>query len=240
MPFPRISVIIPAFNEARYLPATLAALQRAAAQVDGGVEIIVADNGSTDETAAIARAHGAAVVPVAPKCIAAVRNGGAAAARGAYLVFNDADNLVSENLLAEIARVLDAGRHAGGGVGNVRMQRLSVGTFLFNMLPLWMAALVTRTSMVTFYCTRAAFDGVGGFDETRKMAEDHDFAQRLRRWARGQGLRYHNLYRGHVVVSTRKYDEHGDFFLVRHPIKLLRAIRQDQSVLDEFWYRPNR
>lgn len=237
---PLFSVVVPAFNEARYLPDTLAALRRAIDALGAPVEVIVADNGSTDATADIARGHGARVVPVAPKCISAVRNGGAAAARGRYLVFNDADNHVSGNLLVEIRRVLDAGRHVGGGVGNVRMQRLSIGTFLFNMLPLWMAALVTRTSMVVFYCPREAFEAVGGFDETRKMAEDHEFAQRLRRWGRARGLRYKNLYRAHVVVSTRKYDEHGDYFLLRHPIKLMRAIRQDQAVLDEFWYRPNR
>ena len=53
--------------------------------------MIVADNGSTDHTAAIARERACRVVPVAPRVIAAVRNGGAAIARGAFLAFVDAD-----------------------------------------------------------------------------------------------------------------------------------------------------
>jgi glycosyltransferase involved in cell wall biosynthesis len=237
---PALSVIIPAYNEANYLPRTLEAVHRAMEQVDGVVEIIVSDNLSTDNTAAIAREYGARVVTATTKCIAAVRNTGAAAARGRVLVFCDADNRISPNLLASIQQAMQRGRYAGGGVANVQMNRLSIGTFLFNMLPLWCCAILLRTAMVVFYATPEAFEGVGGFDETKPMAEDYDFAQRLRQWGKARGLRYKNLYRGHVIVSTRKYDEHGDFFLIMNPRKLVRAIKKDQAVLDEFWYNPNR
>ena len=61
-----LSIIIPAFNEADYLPSTLDSIQRASehlqSQADVGVEVIVVDNNSTDDTAAVAEAMGATVV----------------------------------------------------------------------------------------------------------------------------------------------------------------------------------
>ncbi len=52
----RLSVVIPAHNEAAYLPATLASLQRQ--QVPGGFEVVVVDNASTDNTAEVAERLG--------------------------------------------------------------------------------------------------------------------------------------------------------------------------------------
>ncbi|MFB3110649.1 MAG: glycosyltransferase family 2 protein, partial [Gemmatimonadales bacterium] len=91
---PRFSLIIPAYNEEAYLPRLLDTVGIArAAYRDGpdAIEVIVADNGSTDATAEIARASGCRVVSVAKRVIAAARNGGAAVARGALLAFTDAD-----------------------------------------------------------------------------------------------------------------------------------------------------
>jgi glycosyltransferase involved in cell wall biosynthesis len=237
---PRLSVVIPAYNEERYLPATLAAMRRAEAFAGIPIEIIVSDNLSSDQTARVARSFGARVVEVPTKSISAVRNGGAAAATGEYLAFCDADNIVSENLFAELLRQMDSGKYIGGGVSTVHMERLSLGTFLFNWLPLRCTPLVTGVSMVLFYTRRDTFARIGGFDEATKMAEDLEFAKRLRAEGRRNGLKYCHLRGASVTVSTRKYDEFGDFFLVRHPAKVARAIMGDQAVLDEFWYRPNR
>ncbi|HEY6225471.1 MAG TPA: glycosyltransferase, partial [Gemmatimonadales bacterium] len=81
---PDISLVIPAYNEARFLPRLLtslvAARDRYAAR-GGAVEIIVADNMSTDDTEKLAAAGGARVVRVTERRIASARNGGAAAAR---------------------------------------------------------------------------------------------------------------------------------------------------------------
>ncbi len=237
---PRISVVIPAYNEERYLPATLEAVRRAEAHLGEPVEIIVADNLSTDRTAEVAQAHGARVVTVTTKSIAAVRNGGAAAATGQYLAFCDADNLMSENLLSEVAKALDSGRFVGGGVGAVKMERLSLGTFLFNWVPLRLTPLMTGVSMVLFFTSKDVFERIGGFDEKTLMAEDYEFGCRLKREGRRLGQRYKHLYRASVTVSTRKYDEFGDFFIITQGHKVVRAIFGDRAVLDEFWYKPNR
>lgn len=82
---PRFSLVIPAFNEARYLPRLLDSVDQARHAYRGGpaeVEVIVADNMSTDDTAAIAAARGCKVTSVTKRVIGAVRNGGAAVATG--------------------------------------------------------------------------------------------------------------------------------------------------------------
>src|SRR5690242_4869767 len=104
-----ISVIIPAFNEERFLPQTLQHLHQATkylgAAPDRHVEIIVVDNASSDRTAEIALAAGAKVISVPEHNIAKVRNAGAAAASGELLVFLDADTLIPEILLRRIGQV---------------------------------------------------------------------------------------------------------------------------------------
>ena len=80
---PAISIVVPAYNEATLLPRLLDTIDIARDRFEGGrdqIEVIVADNGSTDETGAIARARGCLVAPVSKRVIGASRNGGASLA----------------------------------------------------------------------------------------------------------------------------------------------------------------
>jgi glycosyltransferase involved in cell wall biosynthesis len=85
------SFVIPALNEARYIGATLGSIRRAMESVaeSADYEIIVVDDGSADATVQIARNHGVRAIEVRKRNIAAVRNAGAAAAKGEFLVFVD-------------------------------------------------------------------------------------------------------------------------------------------------------
>lgn len=102
----KLSIIIPAFNEAAYIGATLDSLEAAAAhlrtQSGAEVELIVVDNNSTDDTAAVARSKGAAVVAEPVQGIARARNAGARRAKGDVLVFVDADVTAPATFLAAI------------------------------------------------------------------------------------------------------------------------------------------
>lgn len=114
----RVSVVIPAFNEEKLLPATLAAVGAAAEafRVRGwSWECVVCDNNSTDRTAELARAAGAAVVFEPVNQIGRARDAGARVATGDWLVFIDADSLPSRELFADIAERIAAGRYLGGG-----------------------------------------------------------------------------------------------------------------------------
>ena len=94
-----ISVIVPAFNAARYLPEAVASIHE---QTCAPLEIIVIDDGSTDETPEVVRALGNAVVSIRQSNlgIGAARNRGVEAARGNYLAFLDADDLFMPGKLA--------------------------------------------------------------------------------------------------------------------------------------------
>jgi len=122
--FEGVSVLIPAHNEADWLPACLDALC-AADPVAGPVEVIVVANGCTDDTAELARKKAPAfeargwalrVLELAQGSKLGALNAGEAAARGAVLVYLDADVLVSPPLLAQLAGALaeDAPRYASG------------------------------------------------------------------------------------------------------------------------------
>src|SRR6266496_3524013 len=103
---PRYSLIIPAYNEERLLGRLLDSVDAARATYGGGdaVELIVADNASTDRTAVIAAMRGCRVIAVEKRVIAAARNAGARAARGEFLAFVDADAQVHPDTFVEIDR----------------------------------------------------------------------------------------------------------------------------------------
>jgi len=84
-----VSVVIPCHNQARYLPASIGSAQ---AQTHAPLEIIVVDDGSKDDTAAVASARGATVIRQTNAGVSGARNAGLAAARAEFVVFLDADD----------------------------------------------------------------------------------------------------------------------------------------------------
>ncbi|WP_428056823.1 glycosyltransferase family 2 protein [Candidatus Avelusimicrobium alvi] len=88
---PVFSVVLPCLNEAPSLPGCLQEIRQAADKINLPYEIIVADNGSTDASARLAREQGARVVAVAIRGYGAALQAGLSAARGRAVVFADAD-----------------------------------------------------------------------------------------------------------------------------------------------------
>lgn len=112
----RVSVVIPARDEAARIGRTVGAVfDQAPPGVE--VEVIVADDGSADDTAALASGAGARVVPVLPPgSPGAARNRGAAAATGDPIVFLDADCVPGPGWLAALLAAHDIGTDAGEAV----------------------------------------------------------------------------------------------------------------------------
>lgn len=231
--------MIPAYNESRYLPTTIAAVRRAEARLGEPVEIIVGDNASTDGTAEVAVSLGARVVPVSIRCISAVRNTAASHATGKYLVFVDADDLMSENLLVEVKRVLDSGEYIGGGVARTRYDRDSWGIRITHGIVQSVLSF-TGLSLFLFYTTAEAFEAAGRFNEDLLCTEDYDFAKRLRALGKHRGLRYKNLRSAYLVKSSRKFSEFGDWGAFTHPLTGMRAAMNDPKAAYEIWYKPRR
>jgi glycosyltransferase involved in cell wall biosynthesis len=86
---PLVTAVLPCFNQARYLPRSIGSVHR---QTHQPIEIIVVDDGSTDDTSAVATRLGARVVRQANAGLSAARNAGLAVATGPLVVFLDADD----------------------------------------------------------------------------------------------------------------------------------------------------
>jgi len=200
---PDYSIVLPAYNEAALLPATLAELGRSMAGIPLRGEIVVCDNNSTDATAAAARTAGVRVVFEPVNQISRARNTGAHAARGRLLVFVDADTLVPATLLVKALDALATGRACGGGAA-VAMEGLT-GGLAGRMLALW-NGLSRRRRLAAgsfVFCLREAFFAVGGFSEQVYASEEIWLSRDLRRWGRPRDLEFVILDEA-VTTSGRK------------------------------------
>jgi glycosyltransferase involved in cell wall biosynthesis len=114
-PLPRYSIVVPCYNEATYLPATLRSLQ--AQDYPGPYEIVVVDNNSTDGTADVARAWGVRVVEEKQPGVCFARQRGLAVSRGAIVVSADADTVYAPGWLSAIDRQFAGDESIVGVVG---------------------------------------------------------------------------------------------------------------------------
>lgn len=242
MTAPRYSMVVPAYNEERLLPRLLDSIDvaRNSYSGTGNVEVIVADNSSTDRTASIAAARGARIVSVEKRVIAAARNGGARAARGEILAFTDADSQVHPRTFAEIDSALATGRVVGGATG-VTLARWSPGIAVAYAIMLPMGVITGMDTGVVF-CRRQDFEAMGGYDESIFIAEDVAFLQALRRLGKARGQRLARVTSAKGIASTRKFDEFGDwhfFTVLGAGVKYLWT-RELTGFLDRYWYKPKR
>lgn len=232
------SVIVPAHDEARLIGRGLAAIAAAAERAPEPVEVVVVANRCRDATAEIAEQAGAVVVANDARNLSAVRNAGAAAATGDVLVTVDADCLLSPFALADVAQLLATGRYVGGGT-RVVPERRSPG-IVATYAAVGLVTAVTRLSAGSFWCRRADFEAIGGFDEGLLVGEDLDFARRLRAHGRATGRRFTMLRSAPVVASCRKFDRFGDwhmFGLVRQlPAIAASARGTDTTWVDRYFF----
>jgi glycosyltransferase involved in cell wall biosynthesis len=229
----QFSVVIPAHNEAELLPRCLVAIEVANRQARAEIETIVVANRCTDRTPQIARAAGAIVVESRARNIASVRNAGAAVATGDYLVTIDADCLMSPSTFYAIKGLLDSGDVIGGGT-RVIPERTSAGIRATYALVSMMTA-VTGLSGGMYWCRRHDFEAIGGFDERHLIAEDLEFARRLRAYGRQSGRRFKTLRSAPIVASTRKFDRFGDWHMFAMA-KQLPRIRAAYLGTDRSWF----
>jgi len=235
MDTPRFSILIPARNEEKYLPACLDSIRVAAEPFPEQVEIVVALNRCTDRTEEIALEHGAKIVRDDAKNLAKIRNAAATAATGEIVVTIDADSRMSSNMLLEIDRLLRSGRYVGGGVF-ILPERWSLG-ILTTLLLIGALLLRHRVSGGLYWCMREDFEAIDGFNEDMISLEDLEFAKRLKTHGKRTGKRFTTITKAHIVTSCRKFDIFGDWFLVRNPRLVWRILTgKSQKAADQFFY----
>lgn len=238
-----ISIVIPARNEERYLPACLESIRRAAQNYPGTVEIIVVLNRCTDRTEQIALQHGARLVREDARNLSKIRNAGARAATQEILVTIDADSVMTPGTLLAIDRTLSAGKTVGGGV-LIFPERISLGILVSALVlatALARELLIDRISGGLFWCYRDDFEAIGGFDESLITLEDVDFAQRLKSHGKKTGRKFRVLRGGRIVTSCRKFDKFGDWAMLTQPRLMWRLLKGNhQAAADEFFYKIDR
>jgi glycosyl transferase family 2 len=180
-PFARVSFVIPVKNDAQRLANCLSTIT-GNDYPRSAVEIIVADNGSTDDTLNVARSAGARVFSWPGPRVSELRNRGATEATGDILAFIDADHEIVSGWTASAVDALAPDRVGAAGA---LYTPPAPGTWVQRLY----GALRGRTygqqdvawlGSGNLAVRRTAFAAVGGFDASLEACEDVDFCQRLR------------------------------------------------------------
>lgn len=184
---PTVSVIIPAYNAARYLAETLTS---ALGQTLADIEVIVVDDGSKDNTAEVAQSFPAVrYVRQQNAGVSAARNTGAANARGEFLAFLDSDDIWHPDKLRQQVEALrqhpDSVFSRTEAVSDpARQSEIQNGqreaSAPCQLIPDFHTSfLVPYLTTSTVMVRRSAFEEAGGFDTSLRIAEDVDFYLRV-------------------------------------------------------------
>jgi GT2 family glycosyltransferase len=183
-----LSIVIPCRNGADVIGEQLAALSRQAWHRPW--EIIVADNGSTDGTAAVVEEHKKNLPQLrwvdasGRRGAAHARNAGVAAARGRAIAFCDADDQVGSGWLAAMGDALDRHRFVAARVDIAKLNPPQIVKGVTNRQENGLQRVdypphLPHAGGSTLGVTREAHEAVGGFDEELPYLEDTDYCFRL-------------------------------------------------------------
>ncbi|SNB55494.1 Glycosyltransferase, GT2 family [Marinobacter sp. es.042] len=177
---PFLSIIIPVFNEQRYIGSCLDSIFQNDIERHF-YEVIVVDNGSVDDTVAIVNRYEVSLWVDEASNVGGVRNYGAKKAVGENLVFLDADCVIDEGWISR-------------AVGRISKSKNNVygGQYLLRENPSWLeknwvlndnSETVEQTTLVggCIVIPKEIFDDAGGFDERLVSGEDSELTNRLRR-----------------------------------------------------------
>ena len=136
------------------------------------------------------------------------KNLGAKIAEGDVLFFIDADSQVGKNFFKEIESKSKISKFVGGGVKHVKLERKSLGIICW-LIPVAFYLYWKRITVGAFWVKKRIFEEIGGFRKTKY--DDIDFALRLKAYAKKSGLKFESLKESELIVSTRRFDEFGDW-----------------------------
>ena len=230
-----LSFVIPAYNEEMLLGRTLDSLIVAAKGSGEPFEVVVADDASTDGTAALAKEHGARVVAVDQRQIAATRNAGAREAIGDILIFVDADTMVDEGVIRSAVGAMKGGA-AGGGCGFRFDGRLPLYGRIMEAITVPAYRALGLASGCFLFCTREAFQGVGGFNEGLFGAEEAAMSRALRKQGRFVILRETVTTSGRKLRAYSAREVLG--LLAQLALLRTRSVRRREGL--DIWYGPRR
>ena len=193
-----LSIIIPALNEEDWLPLLLESIK---SQHFNDYEIIVADANSKDKTPEIAKKYGCIIVPGGLP--AKGRNNGAKVARGDLLFFLDADTVLPAHFFEKSLREFNARKLSIASFCLRPYPKNSFEYFLINVFYNKMILVVERVlphSAMGIMIKKELFNKINGYDESIKLAEDHDLGRRAAKYGK-----FGIVKSTEILISTRRF-----------------------------------
>lgn len=234
---PSVAIVIASYNYARFLPE---AIESALAQTHRPAEVVVVDDGSTDDSLAVARRFPVRVIAQHNQGLSAARNAGGATVRSDYLMFLDADDILEPTYVERCLQALTAAPpHVA--YAYTQMSLFGYETGIFESRPFDRRALPRGNYVnAAALMRRGVYDAVGGYDRSWSVAhEDYELYMRL--LSRGyEGvfvpeplLRYRRHARSMNTHTPERLNDliwrmrgsYPRFYLRewwRHPLKMLR------------------
>ena len=202
-----VSIIIPTYNEEKYIGAVLSSLEQQ--KYDKTYEVIIGDGESKDATAKICRDYGARVVTEKYGTPSGGRHAAASVAKGRIIAFTGADVEVASDWLEKATEPFKEDHEITWVLGSVTPLD---GTWLDNFLVLFLAPIAMLMNWLglpyvyaeNMVCTAKAYKKSGGFNPELVTGEDTEFATRLRKTGK-----YKYVYQANVRVSMRRVRKWG-------------------------------
>lgn len=213
-----VSIIIPTFNEEKYLEPTLQAIKNQ--DYDGEYEIIVSDSGSKDKTIDIAQKYANQIITQEERGIGVGRNAGAKEAKGEILIFVDADTILIYNTLSEIVKAFND-NVVGIAIPVLPLSSKTRDLVLFlgfnEFVKINTERGKGRARVVGACCAyrKSIFNLVGGFNEELETLEDFDLSERI-----SQHGKIQYVQETMSLVSTRRIDKWGRIKSVKQYLSL--------------------
>lgn len=210
----KISIIIPAYNEEKYIGKTLASIGKLKKKEDWDIEVIVINGGSTDNTVKVAKEYGVRVINEPHKGIGFARQQGLLHAKGEIVAYTDADTIVPEDWLLDHLKILQE-KDVVCSYGHFRVidGKFPYFHYINYIQPyaLWICHHVfgkpaSPGQNMAFW--KDAAQKTGGFDKNLFVMEDVDFTNRMKKIGKVI-FRFQNI----VTSSGRRSNEGWRFFI---------------------------
>jgi len=228
---PKISIIIPTLNEERSITPLLQSIKQ---QTTADYEVIIADAGSTDQTTEIVRQFGATVVEGGMPAVG--RNRGAQAAQGEYLLFLDADVLLTKSFLAEMISEFEEKELDIASCSVVPLSDKTIDIILHGVANAYISLTQYFYPHAPGFCIlikKSVHDQIGGFDESLKLAEDHDYVNRAQKVGT-----FRILKNAKIFVSVRRLESDGRFSVsAKYALSEVYRLMKGEIRTDVFKYK---
>ncbi len=212
--FPAISIIIPTFNEAKFIGRLISHLKSC---TPNKTQVIVSDGGSTDQTTSLALQKGALVVRSNKKGRAAQMNYGARFAATGILYFVHADCLPPENFYDKIMEAVEKGFSLGRFCTKFdNPSRLLKVNAFFTRFD-W---FICYGGDQTLFFKKEIFEKINGFDDDLLLMEDYEIVNRARQYYR------YAIMKEKVLVSARKYNQNSWIKVQQAHHKIMKMYQQ--------------